>query len=222
MKLLRLVKCKFDNTDSLSKVLDFEQSIFPKLATLNDGTEGGYPLIQFKWQEYRGEFSPLILCVEDGIEQAFPIFDSLNNSSHTNLQDISIYKRVLQIWQEMFCYELHNWEAFYQIDYANFSQVIDFDKNKHNLESLLLEHIKAFLIAVGHNDFANIKVKIKLLKKITWNRVGERTNIGFSISFETNVSLPDWLSLGYGAARGTGIVLSRQKANLEKIFPKTS
>lgn len=222
MKQLRFVKCKFDNTDSLDKILDFEQAIFPKLAALNQGTEGGYPLIQFKWRQHQGVFLPLILCIEEGIEQAFSIFDSLNNSAGIGLQDVIVYKRILQTWQEMFCYELHNWEAFCQIDYSNFTQLIDFESNKHKLEILLFEHIKMFLQAVDYKNLTEVKVSIKLLKKITWNHIGERTNIGFSILFETNVSLPDWLSLGYGAARGTGIVLSRQKANLEKIFPKTS
>lgn len=221
MKQLRLVKCKFDNTATLTNILDFEQSVAQTIEVLNEGTEGGYPLIQFKWHAYRGDFSPLLFCVEEGIERAFPIFDDLNNSSYLNFQDVIVYKRLLQVWQEMFCYELHNWEAFYQVDYNNFSQLIDFENNKHNLENLLLEHIKLFLRAVDYRDLAEVKVKVNLLKKVTWNHIGERTNIGFSILFETNVSLPDWLSLGYGAARGTGIVLSRQKSKLEKIFPKT-
>lgn len=218
MKQIRLIKCKFEETDSLTSILDFEKFIFPKILELSEATEGGYPLIQFKWREQRREFLPLILCIEEGIERAFPIFDSLNNSPYLNFRDIVVYKRVVQIWQEMFCYELKNWQPIAHMSYADFLQSFDFQYDKVKLSEILLQDIQNFLNAVSFERCMETNIVIKKIAHASWSN----EQLQISLLFEANVSLPDFVGLGYGAERGMGVVLSRQKSNLEKIFPKMS
>jgi hypothetical protein len=174
-------------------------------------TEGGYPLIQLKWRDYRDEYYPSLWCLENGIEQIYSLLEASRGDERWNLKNIIPRKQLVNIWQETFCYKIDNWEAFAIKNATDFITFCDFDKNMQEIEKRLNHDIQSFLEAIEFPNAANAKVCITKINKVMWNKYPQENYVSFFMLFESNLSLPENIGLGLGAARGTGIVRKMQQ-----------
>lgn len=224
MKQLRILEVAFDTEIQPFQLSQFRGAIARKVGLEHewfhnhDNDSGGfhnrYPLIQYKLDTYKGQMRPMLLCLEEGIEEAHHLFSQpewsvdLKGSRHDlKIARLHVNQYRLHQWDKTFCYRLHKWQALNPDNYEKYKLLRGIVQRISFLETLLGNQIKSFAKGVNWDLSDDFKLTILNPPKEEWLQYKTHQKIlVFTLDFETNLSLPDFIGLGKGASRGLGVV----------------
>ena len=172
-----------------------------------------YPLIQYKLDTHNGQIRPMLLCLDQGIEEAHHFFSRpdwglrIGEQEHEmRIAQLHVNQHTLNVWEHPMRYRLHKWKAFNPENYEHYNTLKGIAEQFSFLERLLATHVIAFASGVGWNAEPRFEVKITNLLKKEWIEHKGIKMLAFTLEFEANVSLPDFVGLGKGAGVGFGVV----------------
>lgn len=185
-----------------------------------------YPLIQYKIDTQGKQMRPMMLCLDDCIEEAHHLFSQTDWSLHIgeNRHELRIARLHvdqinLNVWDRPFTYRLHKWRALNSENFREWQQMKGKTERYSFLDKLLANHITSFARGVGWELESRFEVKITELLKDEWVSVKQVKKLAFTIEFQANISLPDFIGLGAGVSEGFGVVrrqVKRQDSNSTK------
>ena len=186
-----------------------------------DGYHQRYPLIQYKLDTHRGQQRPMLLCINQGVEEAHHFFSQPDwslrigaNEHPLRIARLHVDQLALDVSPQPFIYRIHKWKAFNPENYEIWQGLRGIAEQFAFLERLLATHIIAFAEGVGWRVAERFELKIlDLLKREQISNKGIRFE-AFTLDFETNLALPEYVGLGKGVALGFGVV--RRQRVLER------
>jgi hypothetical protein len=175
-----------------------------------DGFVYRYPLIQYKVTYKKAS----IICVNEGTDEIHHLLqhrdmelrvgDKVNNFS---VEDVDLGYFQVQTWESAFDYSLLNWLALNQVHHRRFRELEGNDAEQLKLlESILTGNILSLAKGIGWEVKDRIQVRITELKRLKMLPFKKRQVLAFTLNFQSNVSLPDFVGLGKGASVGFGVV----------------
>ncbi len=224
MRQIRILEVAFDTEIQPFQLPQFRGAIARKVGLEHewfhnhDNDSGGfhnrYPLIQYKLDTYKGQMRPMLLCLEEGIEEAHHLFSQPEWSvdlkgSHYDLKIARLHVNQYRLhqWDKTFSYRLHKWQALNPDNYEKYKLLRGIIQRISFLETLLGNQIKSFAKGVNWDLTDDFKLTILNPPKEEWLQYKTHQKIlVFTLDFETNLSLPDFIGLGKGASRGLGVV----------------
>lgn len=169
-----------------------------------------YPQIQYKVTFKKAS----IVCIHEAVDEIHRLFSqpNLELKIGERKQCFEVEKLVanrfnVNVWNNTFDYSLLNWLALNQKHYQRWKELDDDPKSQIELlQSILTGNILAF--AKGINWFVDqpVKVSITKIKQIKPLPFKGRDMFAFSLNFQSNVSLPNYIGVGKGASIGFGVV----------------
>lgn len=185
----------------------------------NDKFRYSYPLIQYKTIGKK----PHLVCIDDGVDDIHHFFEKKQEGVflgerpyEIKIDSINLNQFTMQVWDKAFHYKLYNWLPLNQKNYSLFHSLADEQEKKNLLQRSLTGNILSFAKGIGWNVDKPIITQIKEIDKIKLISVKNTKRQAFSISFKTNVFLPNNISLGKNASLGFGVVRSNNKNNYDK------
>lgn len=195
------------------------------------GLHHRYPLIQYKVSPHNGGFRPMLLCLDQGIEEAHHFFSQpdwsleLRQSAHSDtayqtlplrIAHLHVNQYTLNTWDRDFHYRLHNWQALNTEHYLTYRDLDGIAERFQFLENILASHILSFARGVGWTLDRRFNVCITKLLSEKYVQYKGVNVLSFSLEFKADVSLPEWVGLGKGGSVGFGVV--RGQSAIEKKF----
>ena len=187
----------------------------------NHNSEGGfhyrYPLIQYKYDHHR----PMLVCLNDGVEEMYHFFSQpdwtlhLDNGSVKTMKiaQLDVRQHTVQPWEDtVFRYHLRQWFALNEDNYESFRRMNGLLERIELLETILTNHLVALCQSIGQAaDQRLIRAKILTLKDTKWIAYKRTKMLAFSLEFESNLNIPDYIGIGKGASMGFGVVKALRK-----------
>ena len=190
------------------------------------GLHHRYPLIQYKVCPHNGGFRPMLLCLDQGIEEAHHLFSQPDWNielkkpegavcqTALRIARLHVDQTTLNVWEHPLAYRLHNWQALNTDHYRTYRNLDGIAERFSFLQDILASHILSFARGVGWTLPRRFDVKItRLLDEKFVEYKGVKV-LGFSLEFKTDVSLPEWIGLGKGAGVGFGVLRRPLKMNI--------
>ena len=172
-----------------------------------------YPLIQYKLDAHNGQIRPMLLCLDQGIEEAHHFFSQpdwglrIGETEHPmRIAQLHVHQHTLNVWEQPMAYRIHKWKAFNPENYEHYNSLKGIAEQFAFLERLLATHIIAFAGGVGWSAAPRFELRITDYLKKEWVDHKGIKMLAFTLEFEANVSLPDFIGLGKGVALGFGTV----------------
>jgi len=170
-----------------------------------------YPLIQYKVTHRKAS----IVCLESGAEEIHHLFQQpdieLRVGEHQRpyaVEDLRAHYHRVQLWEHTFDYSLLNWLALNQHHHARWQELDNQPAEQARLlESILTGNILAFAKGIGWFVEQPINLRITRLKHIKPLPFKKQKLLAFTLNFQCNVSLPNYIGLGKGASIGFGVVM---------------
>ena len=224
MKKLRILAVSFDTNiqpyqlpafrGAIAAKVGWEHDWFHNHDNENGGTFNRYPLIQYKLDTYQGQMRPMLLCLDNAIEEAHHFFsqpdwtvDLRSDTHNLKIAKLNINQYTLNTWQRPFSYRIHKWQAMNADNYKKYQLLRGIVERTSFLETLLKNQILSFAKGVEWDLTEDFTVKLLSMPKEEWVQYKQRQKtLVFTLDFEANVSLPDFIGLGKGASRGLGVV----------------
>lgn len=216
-KTIRLLTVSFNIELEHNEINHFRGAVIKTTKGKNDlfhnhspnGTIYRYPLIQYK----RLNKKAALLCIEEGIEGLQDFFAATNwkldigdRQQPVKVENLRVRQHRIGVWEKPFRYTLSRWLPLNQDNYKKYHQLEDFGQKIALLEKILLANILSFLQGIDLYVEEKIEIKIKhILNQRLENYKGQEME-SFSLRFETNVSLPNYIGLGKGSSSGFGVV----------------
>lgn len=194
----------------------------------NGGFHQRYPLIQYKIDRLGDQMRPTLLCLEHGVEEAHHFFSQSDWGMRVGHRDfdmriskLDLLQHTLRMTDTPSTYRIHHWKPFSPDNYEHYKKLRGIAEEFAFLEQLMVSHILAFCNGVGWSPPERFEVKIVNLLKRNWMDYKGIKMLGFSLDFETHISLPSGIGLGKAVSMGYGVV-RRQKgsARLESQHPQ--
>lgn len=216
-KNIRLLTVNFDLELKYNDIHRFRSAVIETTRRKNDlfhnhssnGTIYRYPLIQYK----RLNKKAALLCIEEGIEGIQDFFSATNwqfdigrDTHPVKVENLRVKQYRIGVWEKQFCYTIKRWLPLNQENYRKYHSLEDFGQKLALLEKILLANILSFL--QGINLYVEEKIEIKITEILAQRieRYKNQEMQAFSLIFETNVSLPNYIGLGKGSSSGFGVV----------------
>ena len=223
MTKLRLLRVTFDCEIHPKQLSSFRAAIAQKVGLEHewfhnhDNEKGGfhnrYPLIQYKLKTHLHKMQPMMLCLQEGIEEAHHFFSQpdwqvsvLGQTYDLKVADLHLDQIQIQTWDQSFQYRLHKWMPFNSDNYQEYMNLSGLVAQLRFLEEKLSRQIQSFGESIGWSVPQPLEVKLMSLLKTDYLQYKRVKALVFTIDFESNVSLPDFIGLGKGASRGMGVV----------------
>ncbi len=229
MKKLRCARLKFDNSLKLNEIPAFraalsnlypEKSVWQHHHLDNKKLLYHYPLIQHK--VYQNKL--YIIALEGGADIVLNLIASPNqtvqvydHSFQLNVESVSLFHHVCQAWDKVFVYKIYNWMALNSENYQKFQNTELLREKVAMLEKLMTAHIMAFIQHLQCNIYDRVFVGIHRIHAQKWIKYKKIDFLTFDVTFETNISLPDYIGLGKASSVGFGMVKRVKKTSLENL-----
>ena len=182
-----------------------------------------YPLIQYKTRQYQMQQQPLLICLDDCVEEAHKFFsqsdwnlDINGDTRELRIAKLDVQQYNLRVWEKEFHYNLFNWMALNTDNYEPWMAIDSLAERLRFLERKLISHILAFGKGINWWLDQPLEVTITQLKRekqVQYKSIRARC---FDISFKANVFLPEYIGLGKGSAKGFGVVRRSRTGNSNK------
>lgn len=232
MRKLRLLSVSFDThlnpwdlpkfRGAVARKVGIEHEWFHNHDNTNGGYHHRYPLIQYKIDTHGRQMRPMLLCLDDCIEEVHHFFSQsdwslrIGDQVHDmRIARLHVDQINLNVWESFLHYRLHKWRALNSDNFRQWQQLEGVVERTTFLESILAAHILSFARGVGWELDKRFEVKITKLLKEEWVSFKDIKMLAFTIEFKANVSLPDFIGLGQGSGEGFGVV-RRQTVNNSK------
>lgn len=218
---INLLNISFDQALSLFEIPKFRGAVISKVPnnpTFHNHTKNGYlyryPLIQYK----RLRNKACIVCLNSGMDSIGQFLSnqdfSLNIGNRIvdlTINDIAASKCRVKVWDHTFYYSLRKWLPINQKRYLEYELLTTKEERYAYLESILIGNILSFAKSLG--IWFDERVYCKIVNMDIEPRVllfKGAHHLTFDLSFETNVSLPNYIGLGKGASMGFGMITKKQ------------
>jgi hypothetical protein len=217
MKKIRLLTIEFENILGLEGVPAFRNEV-ARIAGMesilfHNHLEGkfryAYPLIQYKSLYDKAA----VVCLEDGVDEVHVFFQKKNRQVTLNRvkQELVIARMHMnqfnmQAWQSAFQYKIKNWLPFNQANYRTFSLLDGEDEKQKFLEKILIGNILSFAKGLNWKVERQITLAIKEVPPPTVIKVKDTLRQAYTVNFNCNVFLPNFIGLGKNVSIGFGIV----------------
>ena len=231
IKRLRTLAVSFDTRLSPWELPRFRGAMAYKVGLEHDwfhnhnnetgGFHHRYPLIQYKAQPHDGGFRPMLLCVDEGIEEAHHFFSQPDWSLELKrsnggqvayetmpmrIAKLDVQQYTLNHWDRDFHYRIHNWQALNTDHYLTYRKLEGIAERFAFLEQIAANHILSFARGVDWQIPERFDVKITKLQGEKYIQYKGVYVLTFTLDFKTSLSLPDWIGLGKGGSVGFGVV----------------
>lgn len=231
MKKLRCLRIKFDNQLEFTQIPAFRAALaklYPENSVLlhhhisDKELLHRYPLIQYKVYQNK----PHIFALQEGadlvlklIEQDGKTIQIYNQPQELTIQSLNLFQHVCQVWDKTFVYKVHNWLALNSENYQIFQHTDSLKERVMMLERLLTGHIVSFVENLQCNIYEPITVNIHRIHAQRWLKYKKIDFLTFELTFETNISLPNYMSIGKATSVGFGMI-KRIKKPLSTDLPE--
>ncbi len=186
-----------------------------------------YPLIQYKIDTHGQQMRPMLLCLDDCIEEAHHFFSqsdwSLRIGERTHEMRIArlhVDQINLNVWEQPLPYRLHKWRALNSENFREWQQMDGIVERTAFLENILAANILSFARGVGWELDKRFEVKITRMLNEEWVSFKDVKVLAFTVEFKANVSMPDFIGLGAGSGEGFGVV--RRQGDLRAFHQQTN
>lgn len=173
-----------------------------------------YPLIQYKCIHKK----PHIVCIDQGIDEIHHFFENKqegvflgDRAYELKVGNIHLNQFTMQVWDKAFHYRLYNWLPLNQKNYELYHSLEDEQKQKNLLQKTLTGNILSMAKGIGWEVDKPIISQINEIQNIRILKVKGVKREAFTISFKSNVFLPNHIGLGKNASLGFGIVTENKK-----------
>ena len=178
-----------------------------------------YPLIQYKCLNKRAA----LVCIEKGVEGIQDFFSATDWKlkigdaiKEVKVEQLKVRPHRIGIWEQPFNYRIFNWLPLNQTNYSKYHSITGLSEKIQLLESILVGHILSFLEGIDFLAEKQVEVKIKNIHSERVMKYKKQDMQTFSLTFSSNVSLPDYISLGKGSSVGFGVVKEIAKEHNHK------
>jgi|GEM_PF-91111 len=172
-----------------------------------------YPLIQYKIDTHGDQMRPMLLCLDDCIEEAHHFFSqsdwSLRIGERTHdmrIARLHVDQINLNVWEQPLPYRLHKWRALNSDNFREWQQMDGIVERIAFLENILAANILSFARGVGWELDKRFEVKITKMLNEEWVSFKDIKVLAFTVEFKANLSMPDFIGLGAGSGEGFGVV----------------
>jgi len=222
MKKIRLLDITFENELHAWELPFFRGAVVAMVGESHvlfhnhqdDRFRYSYPLIQYKTINKR----PHLVCIDDGVDEVHHFFEKKQEgvflgerAYEIKIAAINLNQFTMQVWDKAFHYRIYNWLPLNQKNYNIYHSLTDIQEQKNLLQKTLTGNILSFAKGIGWNVDKPIITQIKDIQKVNLIRVKSIKREAFSLSFKSNVFLPNHISLGKNASLGFGIVSEETK-----------
>ncbi len=224
MKKIRILAVSFDTSiqpyelqhfrGAVAKKVGLENEWFHNHDNANGKFHNRYPLIQYKLDTFKGQMRPMLLCIDNAIEEAHHLFNQpdwslqINTSEHNlRIARLRVDTYQLHVWDAVFNYRLHKWQALNPDNFEKYNALTNAIARLRFLEQLLRNQILSFAKALEWDLEADFELRITNPIKEEWLEYKlQQKVLAFTLNFETTLSLPDFIGIGKGASRGLGVL----------------
>lgn len=171
-----------------------------------------YPLIQYK----RIHRKAAVVCVGEGTEAIGEFFASCHfdvsfgeRSVTLEVEGVQAHQTLVQVWQDMFTYQIRKWLPLNQENYAKYMALESLAEKYAMLEKLLTGNILSFAKGLAIHFEKQVECKITAMDEpriVTYKGV---KMMAFDAEFKSNVSIPNYVGLGKGVSLGFGTVVKK-------------
>jgi hypothetical protein len=168
-----------------------------------------YPLIQYK--TFRKCAS--ILTLQEGAEVVHHLFQkgiqNINMGQWNDapyIQDMVALSYQVAIWNNKRVYQIRNWLAFSSENFKVYQKIPYQSERIEFLEKILLGNVISFAGGINWTVEKEISLKIREIQEERWITYKGVKMLAFSLQFDTNVSMPDFIGLGRGVSVGFGVI----------------
>lgn len=228
MNPLRVLAVTFDNTITPWELPKFRGAIAAKVGLQhewfhNHNNETGgyhqrYPLIQYKIDTQGRTMHPMLLYLDTCIEEAQHFFTQPDwsvrlgqTSQDLRIANLHIDQVALRLSDEPLRYRIHKWRALNSDNFKQWQQLRSLSDKYAFLESLLASHILSFARGVNWTLEGRFDISITQLLKEEWISFKDIKMLAFTLEFEANITLPNYIGLGNGAGEGFGVVRRQRR-----------
>jgi len=173
-----------------------------------------YPLIQYKI------INKLInlICIEEGVEEVEAFFSKADynlrigkRKEQFSVKQIQAQRYTVQVWDKYFDYTIIRWMALNNENHKKYLLIDSEIEKMQFLEKILTANILSFAKGVGIQIKKKIALQIISIDREYMINFKEMKAEAFSVSFRTNIFLPDYIGLGKGASLGYGVIKELNK-----------
>ena len=222
MKQLRVLTVTFEDPIDGNEISSFRGALISKVGIEhewfhnhnNDENSSQryhyrYPLIQYK----RVKGKPMLVFLDECIEEAQKLFAQADWELNMNgrpyqikIDNLRVHQFNVQVWEHYFKYSIRNWLPVTQKDDAEFRQLTRMSDRIAFLERKLGNHIIGFAKGINCQFERRFEVHINDIRRETIVHFKNNKLKAFTIDFETNFFLPNYVGIGKGVSRGFGVV----------------
>lgn len=222
MKQLRVLTVTFDTPIDREEIGAFRGALIDKVGiehewfhnhNNNDNTSlqyhYRYPLIQYK----RVLQKPMLVFLDECVEEAQKLFSQSNwnlnlkgKAYDVKIEDLSVNQFNVQVWEQTFKYSIRNWLPITQKNIKEFNSITRISERIAYLERKLANHLIAFAKGIGYRWEKRIEVHILNIKHESIVQLKGNKLKAFTLDFETNLFVPNYVGLGKSVSRGFGVV----------------
>ncbi len=216
-KTIRLLVVSFSLELEPEKIISFRGAIIKTTKGTNNlfhnhspaGNIYRYPKIQYKLIGKKAT----VICIEEGIEGIQDFFSNTdwklqieNEKKEIKVENIKVHQHRVAVWKDQFTYRISNWLPLNQDNYKKYQELQGLAENIQFLEKIMLANILSFLQGIDLYVDEKIEIKIKSIQsEKLLNYKGQQMQ-AFTMTFRTNISLPNFIGLGKGSSVGFGVV----------------
>ncbi|MCP4439296.1 MAG: CRISPR-associated endonuclease Cas6 [Aureispira sp.] len=168
-----------------------------------------YPLIQYKL--HKGK--PMLLCVEQGVEEAQHFFSkpdwtlNINGKVHNmRIHRLGVDQHKIQFLEEPATYRIHNWLALNQEYFPLYQKARGIVARLQLLEKALKATFMAFCHHIGWEPEEQVEFNIVQEYEHKYISFKKVKMLAFNLDFQANVFIPDFIGLGKGLSHGFGVI----------------
>lgn len=176
-----------------------------------------YPLVQYKSIGKK----PAILCLGEGVDEIHKLFNKSNWEINLKgekldlvIDKLDLGNITLSVWEKNYSYQIANWFALSEANYARYKTLSTDIDRLDMLESILTGNLLSFAKGVNWHIEKEIKVRIREIKRIKNLKYKNAHLLAFHLDFSSNVFLPNYIGLGKGASHGYGMIVSRKNKRI--------
>lgn len=168
-----------------------------------------YPKIQYKLIAKKAA----IICIEEGVEGIQDFFSNTdwklqidNEKKEIKVENIKVHQHRVAVWDNWFDYKIYNWLPLNQDNYKKYQELQGLAEKIQFLEKIMLANILSFLQGIDLYVNEKIEIKIKSIQSEKLMNYKAQQMQAFTLTFRTNVSIPNFIGLGKGSSVGFGVV----------------
>lgn len=168
-----------------------------------------YPLIQYKSIQKKAS----IVCLGEGVDEIHKFFTQpswqLNikgKKADLQIDRLDLNTITLNVLDKTFPYRIHNWFGLNESNYRKYNEETSLVAKVNLLERILIGNIISFAKGMNWQIEKPIKLQIQDIVSTKVIRHKGVPLMAFTIDFESNVFLPNYIGLGRSVSHGMGVL----------------